>query len=142
MAFRRTKLCIFIWPFEAQERGCAYHLVEINILLCRNSIVILFISSPVSIYLHKVNNRNDRIKSLMSFRFLYCYLWTYLTPCSSVFIFNFENVIAGWIQSGLKLFNPFIPNEPFFLHPETIRNPYSFLIFLGGRERVHWEQMG
>ena len=142
MVFRRAKLCIFIWPFEAQERGCAFHLVEINILLRRNSIVILFISSPVSIYLHKVNNRNDRIKSLMSFRFLYCYLWTYLTPCSSVFIFNFENVIAGWIQSGLKLFNPFIPNEPFFLHPETIRNPYSFLIFLGGRERVHWEQMG
>ena len=62
MVFRRAKLCIFIWPFEAQERGCAFHLVEINILLRRNSIVILFISSPVSIYLHKVNNRNDRIK--------------------------------------------------------------------------------
>ena len=89
----------------------------------------------------EANNTETRTTSDV-FRFLYCYLWTYLSPCSSVSIVNFENAIAGWIQSGLKLFNPFIPNALFFLHPETIRNPYSFLIFLGGRERVHWEQMG
>ena len=25
---------------------------------------------------------------------------------------------------------------------QNIRKPHSFLIFLGGRERVHWERMG
>ena len=33
-----------------------------------------------------------------SFWYLYCYLWTYFTPCSSVSIVNFEQVIAGWDQ--------------------------------------------
>ena len=28
------------------------------------------------------------------------------------------------------------------LHPENIRKPLGFLKFSGGRERVHWEQMG
>ena len=27
---------------------------------------------------------------------LYCCLWAYFTPCSSVFIANFEHVITGW----------------------------------------------
>ena len=27
------------------------------------------------------------------------------------------------------------------LPPENIRKPYVFLIFSGGRERLHWEQM-
>ena len=27
------------------------------------------------------------------------------------------------------------------LPPQNIRKPYSFLMFSGGRERVHWEQM-
>ena len=25
--------------------------------------------------------------------------------------------------------------------PESIRKPYGFLMFSGGREKVHWEQM-
>ena len=28
------------------------------------------------------------------------------------------------------------------LPPKNIRKPYGFLMFPGGRERVHWEQMG
>ena len=28
------------------------------------------------------------------------------------------------------------------LLPENIREPYGFLMFSEGRERVHWEQMG
>ena len=36
--------------------------------------------------------------------------------------------------------NPFAPNA-LFLHPlQTSEN--GFVIFIGGRERVHWEQMG
>ena len=29
-----------------------------------------------------------------------------------------------------------------FLPPENIRKLYCFLMFSGGRERVHWKQMG
>ena len=28
-----------------------------------------------------------------------------------------------------------------FLPPESIREPYGFLMFSGDREKVHWEQM-
>ena len=28
------------------------------------------------------------------------------------------------------------------LPPEDIKKPYGFLIISGGRERLHWEQMG
>ena len=48
---------------------------------------------------------------------LYCWLWTYFTPCSSFSIINFEQVNAGWetslatqtahyIKSAIDLFNP------------------------------------
>ena len=33
---------------------------------------------------------------MASFWCLYCWLWTYLAPCSNVFIVNFEQVNAGW----------------------------------------------
>ena len=33
---------------------------------------------------------------MASFSCLYCWLWTYLTPYSSVTIVNFEHVIGGW----------------------------------------------
>ena len=33
---------------------------------------------------------------MASFWCLYCWLWTYLTPFSNVFIVNFEQVNAGW----------------------------------------------
>ena len=39
------------------------------------------------------------------------------------------------------LFNPFVPNAP-FLYPLKTENPYGFLMFSGGTERVHWERMG
>ena len=38
--------------------------------------------------------------------------------------------------------NPFVLNAHFLYLPENIRNPYSFLMFSGGREREHWEKMG
>ena len=44
----------------------------------------------------KVNNKETRTTSLTSFWFLYCWHWTYLTPCSSASIVNFEHVNADW----------------------------------------------
>ena len=38
--------------------------------------------------------------------------------------------------------NPFVPYAPFLCSPENIRKHDAFLMFSGGRERVHWEQMG
>ena len=35
--------------------------------------------------------------------------------------------------------NPFVPSAP-FLYP--LKTSESFLMFSGGRERVHWEQLG
>ena len=48
-------------------------------------------------YMFKVNNRNTRTCCL------YCWLWTYFRPCSSVFIVNFEQVNAGVVTSMIVL---------------------------------------
>ena len=39
-------------------------------------------------------------------------------------------------------FNPFVPNPPFLYPLKTSENRKAILMFSGGRERVHWEQMG
>ena len=39
-------------------------------------------------------------------------------------------------------FNSFVPSAPFFLPLEDIGKPCGFLMFSGGRERMHWERMG
>ena len=36
----------------------------------------------------------------------------------------------------------FVPSANFLYPPENIRKPYGFLMFSGGREKVHWKQMG
>ena len=38
-----------------------------------------------------------------SFWCLYCWLWTYFTPCSVVSLVNFEQVNAGWDDSSFQL---------------------------------------
>ena len=38
----------------------------------------------------------------------YCQLWTYFTPCSSVFIVNFEKVNADWVTWVLTQVRPLI----------------------------------
>ena len=43
----------------------------------------------------KVDNKDTRITSLKSFRYLYCYLWTYFTHFSTVSTVNFEQVNAS-----------------------------------------------
>ena len=44
----------------------------------------------------KVNNKDTRPTSMTSFWYLYCYLGTYFTPCSSVSIVHLEYVNASW----------------------------------------------
>ena len=39
------------------------------------------------------------------------------------------------LQEGLPIRSQCTLSPP----PENIREPFSFLMFLGGRERVHWE---
>ena len=45
------------------------------------------------------------------------------------------------LQSSINL-QPICFQCTLFLPPENIRKPYGFLMFSGGREKVHWEQMG
>ena len=40
------------------------------------------------------------------------------------------------------LFQPIRSQCTLSLPPENIRKPYGFLMFLGGKERMHWERMG
>ena len=67
----------------------------------------LFIAHPVGNYMFKVDNRNTRTSceicsklTLKTPKRLYCKLWTYFIPCSSISIDNFEQVNAGW--SGIQ----------------------------------------
>ena len=66
--------------------------------------------NPAGNYMFKVNKRNTRIRSEISSKLtiktlerhwrrsgVYCYLWTYFTPCSSVSIVNFEQTFR-WLQ--------------------------------------------
>ena len=41
---------------------------------------------------------------LVSFWYLYCQLWTYFTPCSDVFIVNFEYVNVGWVLISICIY--------------------------------------
>ena len=69
--------------------------------------------SPAANYIIEVDSRNTRIRceicskltvKTLLFWCLYCWLWTYLTPCSSVSIVNFEQV-KYWLRSlETKLF--------------------------------------
>ena len=47
----------------------------------------------------KVNDKDTRTTPMPSFWCLYRSLWIYFTPCSSVSIFNFEQVIVDWVYS-------------------------------------------
>ena len=65
-------------------------------------------------YMFKANSRKTKtrweicskltIKTLeRRYWHLYCGLWTYFTPCPSVFIVNFEQVNTGWLEIGVNL---------------------------------------
>ena len=75
---------------------------------------------PAGIYLLKVNNRKTRTRceifsklTIKTSERRQWHMWTYFTPGSSVFIVNFEHVIAGWVSLCQNLFASF-----FFGHVE------------------------
>ena len=49
-----------------------------------------------------VNNKENRTTPITSLWCLHCSLWTYFTPCSSVSIVTFEQLIAGWDWATLS----------------------------------------
>ena len=60
-------------------------------------------------YMFEVNNRNTRRRCEIYLKLkvwcLYCFLWTYITPCYSVSIVSFEHVNAGWVCSYWNSFH-------------------------------------
>ena len=42
----------------------------------------------------------------------------------------------------LATIKPFVPNAPFLYPLKIFRKPLDLQMFSGGREKVHWEQMG
>ena len=90
-----------------------YWVADFRGLRIKTCFLFRFWSAPAGIYLLKVNTRNTRIryeicseliiKTMASFWCLYCKLWTYFTPCSSVSIAKFEQVIVGWYYSFNKM---------------------------------------
>ena len=104
-------------------------------------------NNPAGNYMFKVNNRNTRARCeicsklaikiperrLASFWYLYCYLLTYFTPCSSVYIVNFEQVNAGWEWNSNNPFQFFQP--PKKLH-ENISHTFIFL-----QTALSWDAM-
>ena len=60
-------------------------------------------------YMFQVNNRNTRTRreicSKLTIKYNKYNKITYFTPCSSVFIVNFEQVNAGWVLLPEKWIN-------------------------------------
>ena len=51
--------------------------------------------------------------------------------------------LKTFISYMLVLANqPILSQCTLSLPPKTIKKPYRFLMFLGGKESVHWEKMG
>ena len=80
--------------------------------------------NPVGNYMFKINNKNTRTRHEICSKLtiktterrqwrrsgcLYCQLWTYSMPCSSVSIVNFEQANAGWEAKLSKLTKFFFP---------------------------------
>ena len=77
--------------------------------------------------------------SLTLFWFLYCKLWTYLTPCSSVSIVDFEEVNGDW-EGNISNLKPSF--HWLFLYPlKTLENQRFSTVFRGA-ERDSGIEMG
>ena len=87
----------------------------------------LIVAFPASIYLFqisngntrtmckilsKVNNKDTRMTSMTSFRYLYCELWTDITHCFGAFIVDFEQVSSSWVNvtTNQKIISKFRKN--------------------------------
>ena len=76
----------------------------------------------------KINNKDIKTKSMTLFWCLYCKLWTYCTPFTSVSIFDIEQIDIFWSRSIDKYFGQ--KPQKFLLHPPPeFWNPYFFPVF-------------
>ena len=104
---------IILWSNSLFPVSCKKNLREKISMYSRHFVL----PYPAGSYMFKVNNRNTRTMSeicsklpidtrktpMTSFWCLYCVLWTYLTPCSSVSIINFEQINTGRVRNILKV---------------------------------------
>ena len=69
---------------------------------------------------------------------------TFTFPCLILSLFEFFWIVGieVVIETMETILNLFVPNAPFLYPPENVTKPEGFLTFSGGRERVHWTQMG
>ena len=85
---------VISWCYRKWKYSVNFCLVEVN---NRNTRTRREICSKLTI---KTPRRRHWLytifRSLMLFWFIYCYLWTYLTPCSSVSIVDFEQTNCVW----------------------------------------------
>ena len=76
-----------------------------------------------------------------------------LLQCVSIFYSFWYSVVENIETTGntntecsdnisLLHFNPFASNAPFFYPLKTSKNFYGFLMFSGGKEKLHDKQMG
>ena len=61
----------------------------------------------------------------------------YLAP----WLFDINKWLSHLLPCNLYLDQPICSQHTLFLSIENIRKPSGFLMFSGGRERVHWKQM-
>ena len=116
--FHTLLWCFHCWPWTSKCRlsyqsqcwafliGRVYLLSTINF---SSTFYVLLRKSrcPASIYLHKVNNRNNRTRCEICSKLTVktpeqCHwrrsgVFTYFIPCFCVSIVNFEHVVAGWV---------------------------------------------
>ena len=92
----------------------------------------VYFFSQLSITCSKLTIENTRARCEI---WLNCYIWTSFTPCSHIFCCSLwtRKCRLDW-----KNFDRFHTTFSLYINPSIPNAPW---IFLGGRERMHWEQM-
>ena len=109
LEFWQLPLWFLPWVFLVSYESGETRIYQNSIL--QSSIVTEYMNIPANIYLFKVINRDTRKRceiyseltikttkttSTTSFWGFYCYLWTYFTPFSSVYIVDFAQKNVSW----------------------------------------------
>ena len=115
------------------------------LIMCWWAIRKVYIQAPV---LNLKTNIGNHCFNLYLFIFLSFFCHRKALQFLGLFVLTILNLQFATNLGLKKLFSvvccnliDFVPNALFLYPPENIRKPYGFL-FSGGRERVHWVQMG
>ena len=117
-----------------------HNMSEFCFSIIRSSNISLSTISSLIIFLKTAeNNKTESLKRN-------CKNWAeQLTKRISRRSFKFKATSKGKSRfqlDGTSTDQPILSQCTLSLPPENIRKPYGFLVFSGGRERVHWERMG